>query len=35
VPSTAPLGTVVETRPGPGAARPLGSGVVLVVSSTS
>ena len=35
VPSTAPSGTVVETRPGPGSARPLGSGVVLVVSSTS
>ncbi len=35
VPSAAPLGTVVETRPGPGSARPLGSGVVLVVSSTS
>jgi beta-lactam-binding protein with PASTA domain len=35
VPSAAPLGTVLETRPGPGSARPLGSGVVLVVSTTS
>lgn len=35
VPSTAPPGTVLETRPGPGSARPLGSGVVLVVSTTS
>ena len=35
VPSAAPRGTVLETRPGPGSARPLGSGVVLVVSATS
>lgn len=35
VPSSAPRGTVIETRPSPGSARPLGSGVVLVVSTTS
>jgi serine/threonine-protein kinase len=35
VPSAAPDGTVLETRPGAGSARPLGSGVVLVVSATS
>jgi beta-lactam-binding protein with PASTA domain len=32
VPNPAPRGTVIETRPAPGSARPLGSGVVLVVS---
>jgi beta-lactam-binding protein with PASTA domain len=32
VPNRAPRGTVIETRPAPGSARPLGSGVVLVVS---
>jgi beta-lactam-binding protein with PASTA domain len=35
VPSQAPRGTVVETRPAPGSARPLGSGVVLVVSTSA
>lgn len=35
VPSRAPRGTVIETRPAPGSARPLGSGVVLVVSATA
>ena len=34
VPNAAPRGTVIETRPAPGSARPLGSGVVLVVSAT-
>jgi beta-lactam-binding protein with PASTA domain len=34
VPNRAPRGTVIETRPAPGSARPLGSGVVLVVSAT-
>jgi beta-lactam-binding protein with PASTA domain len=34
VPNRAPRGTVIETRPAPGAARPLGSGVVLVVSTS-
>jgi len=35
VPNLAPRGTVIETRPVPGSARPLGSGVVLVVSATA
>ena len=35
VPNRAPRGTVIETRPAPGSARPLGSGVVLVVSSSA
>lgn len=34
VPNRAPRGTVIETRPAPGSARPLGSGVVLVVSTS-